>query len=151
MDTDCTLLVLSTPIDDIKSEKQIHHFLHGHPIMVLSKNKKDDQKVHQYCRICGYIYIYKGCTSPTPTYVCGRDGFCKRIYFHKSCLEFPQLIYHLFHPYHPLTLLEQTGSSGIWKACHKWSAHAKCSVITPAITTYEGHGHLLRFKEDIII
>ena len=57
MDTDCTLLVLSTPIDDIKSEKQIHHFLHGHPIMVLSKNKKDDQKVYQYCRICGYIYI----------------------------------------------------------------------------------------------
>ena len=51
MDTDCTLLVLSTPNDDIKSEKQIHHFLHGHPLMVLSKNKKGDQKVYQYCRI----------------------------------------------------------------------------------------------------
>ena len=35
----------------------------------------------------------------------------KDIYFHKSCLELPQQIFHPFHPYHPLTLLKRSDIS----------------------------------------
>ena len=94
MDIPCTLL-LPTTINCIKPESdQIQHFLHGHP---LSLRKADDQELTMHCRVCD-----KRCAGPT--YVCdsGRASslFCKKIYFHKSCLEFPQQICHPFHPYH---------------------------------------------------
>uniref|UniRef100_A0A2N9EZ45 Zinc finger PHD-type domain-containing protein n=1 Tax=Fagus sylvatica TaxID=28930 RepID=A0A2N9EZ45_FAGSY len=164
MDIDCTLLpnTINIKSDTSHEFEQIHHFLHGHPLMSL----KDDQKeVDCYCYVCG-----KSCTAPTPTYVCGKSS-CDHIYFHKSCLELPQQIYHPFHPYHPLTLLEQSDERKC-NACRKSSArtfkpdlrhvaytcqshncrfllHAECSVMNmmPAIK-YEGHGHLLQFRDD---
>ena len=164
MDNDCTLLpnTINIKSDTSHEFEQIHHFLHGHPLMSL----KDDQKeVDCYCYVCG-----KSCTAPTPTYVCGRSS-CDHIYFHKSCLELPQQIYHPFHPYHPLTLLEQSDERKC-NACRKSNArtfkpdlchvaytcqshncrfllHAECSVMNmmPAIK-YEGHGHLLQFRDD---
>ena len=91
MDIACALLPTT-----IKSESQIQHFLHGHP---LSLGKANYKKSTQHCYVC-----VKPCTGPI--YVC---GFCKDIYFHISCLKFPQQICHPFHPYHPVTLVDLRG------------------------------------------
>ena len=163
MDIPCALSILAASTTT-KSESQIQHFLHGHTLS-LNKNKLDDQKVADCC-VCG-----KGCTGPT-IYVCGRDGNCKNIYFHKSCLEFPQQICHPFHPYHPLTLtlVEQNfyhlkkcnacrksihtfilyGHCSFAFICegHKcdFLLHAECSTVMMPVITYEGHAHLLQFR-----
>ena len=170
MDIPCTLL-LPTTIDCIKPESdQIQHFLHGHP---LSLRKADDQEQVMHCRVCD-----KRCTGPT--YVCdsGRASslFCKKIYFHKSCLEFPQQICHPFHPYHPLTLLDGQSnySDDRCNACRKsttdyflyiclycdfiisnnkprhFCLHVECSTMMMPAITYEGHTHLLQFRDDNI-
>ncbi|KAF3947500.1 hypothetical protein CMV_026373 [Castanea mollissima] len=170
MDIPCTLL-LPTTIDCIKPESdQIQHFLHGHP---LSLRKADDQEQIMHCRLCG-----KRCTGPT--YVCdsGRASslFCKKIYFHKSCLEFPQQICHPFHPYHSLTLLDDQSnySDDRCNACRKsttdyflyiclycdfiisnnkprhFCLHVECSTMMMPAITYEGHTHLLQLWDDNI-
>lgn len=164
MDIDCTLLPTTI---DIRSEshhefEQIQHFLHAHPLS-LSKNK-DAKKVVD-CGICG-----KGCSADTPTYVCGKRSSCEDICFHESCLVWPQQICHPFHPYHPLTptLLDQKDPERRCNACRKpihpiaprtckiayichdcdFLLHPECSVMMPSIT-YEGHGHLLQFRDNI--
>uniref|UniRef100_A0A7N2RAS4 DC1 domain-containing protein n=1 Tax=Quercus lobata TaxID=97700 RepID=A0A7N2RAS4_QUELO len=155
-----TLLVLPTS-STIKSEteSQIQHFLHGHPLSLHYKDINDQQVAS--CRVC-----MKSCTGPT--YVCGRrsSDYCENIHFHKSCLEFQQQICHPFHPYHLLTLLDQSNSYRRCNACRSspdpnsqffnyiceshncnFLLHAECStVMTPAIT-YPGHDHLLRFRD----
>ena len=108
----------------------------------------------------------------------------KDIYFHKSCLELPQQIFHPFHPYHPLTLLKSSDISESYSyfdklfmnnesfcnACRKlilpftWGQQYSQSIayicedyicdfflhaetlMLPAIT-YEGHSHLLQFRD----
>jgi len=104
MDISCT-----TPTStSITSESQIRHFLHGHPLSFRNKDV-DDQQVGP-CQVC-----MKCCTGPT--YVCGKasSDYCEYIYFHKSCLEFQQQIFHPFHPYHHLTLLDQ---SYLYRRCN---------------------------------
>ena len=110
----------------------------------------------------------------------------KDIYFHKSCLELPQQIFHPFHPYHPLTLLKCSDISESYpyfdklfmnngsfcNACRKliltftcgqqnsqsiayiyedykcdFLLHAECSTLMLPSITYEGHGHLLQFRD----
>ena len=63
MDIDYALL----PTTNTINEEQIHHFLHGHPL-ILGKNKQllDDEEEVNNC-----IFSGKGCSSG-PTYVCGR-------------------------------------------------------------------------------
>ena len=63
MDIDCALLPTTTI-----NEEQIHHFLHGHPL-ILGKDKQllDDEEEVNNCCVCAG----KGC-STGPTYVCGR-------------------------------------------------------------------------------
>nr|POE66448.1 hypothetical protein CFP56_29295 [Quercus suber] len=164
LDIACALLPTTMPINDIKSESQIQHFLHGHPLSLCNNKDFDDKKVS--CLACA-----KGCTGNT-TYVCGRGGNCERIYFHKSCLELPQQICHPFHLYHPLRLTLQFGFNyRKCNACRKvphgftttlfdrifityiceahceFSLHVECVVMMPSIT-YEGHSHLLQFKYD---
>ncbi|KAK7820439.1 hypothetical protein CFP56_038903 [Quercus suber] len=108
----CALSALPNKINF--EEKKISHFLHDHPLQ--SKLQVDDGKVVNCC-VCG-----KGCTGPTnTTYVCVKasSSYCKNnIYFHKSCLEFPQQILHLFHPYHPLTLKLSHGDRAHGKYCN---------------------------------
>ena len=109
----CALSALPNKIDF--EEKKINHFLHDHP---LQKNLQVDDGKEVNCCVCG-----KGCTGPTTTtYVCVKafsSSCCKNnIYFHKSCLEFPQQILHPFHPYHPLTL----------KVSHRDRAHGNCNA-----------------------
>ncbi|KAK7813084.1 hypothetical protein CFP56_006113 [Quercus suber] len=104
MDIDCALLATTTI-----NEEQIHNFLHGHPL-ILGKNKQlvdDEEEVNNFC-VCG-----KGC-STGPTYSFLRIllrtfvSWPINIYFHKSCIELPQQIFHPFHPYHPLTQLKRS-------------------------------------------
>ena len=112
MDIDC-----STLLHDFKSEskEQIQHFLHGHP---LSLSPHNDKYPNKCCLLCG-----KGCTGRT-TYVCRvSSSYCNNIYFHKSCLVFPQHIFHTLHPYHRLTLANlkfKRESLGKCKACQEW-------------------------------
>ena len=95
------------------------------------------------------------------------------LYFHKSCVVFPQHILHPLHPYHRLNLNNlkfKRESLGKCKACQEWPyefsfepsicntiiysceanckffVHAECGVMTPVVT-YEGHGHLLHFRD----
>ena len=114
----------------------------------------------------------------------------KDIYFHKSCLELPQQIFHPFHPYHPLTLLKhsdisesysyfskllmnnesfcnacrklilsftcgQQNSQSIAYICEDYKCdillHAECSTLMLPAITYEGHGHLLQFRDHNIM
>ena len=158
MDIGCTLLVLPTSTS-IKSETQIQHFLHGHPLSL-----RNNQEVRP-CRLCE-----KGCTGPT--YVCdyGRDNnyrtCSKYLYFHKSCLELPQQICHPFHPYHLLTLLDLSHySSRRYRKCNACRKHAffiayicesyncdfilhvECSTVMMPPITYQGHSHLLQFGD----
>jgi hypothetical protein len=149
MDVDCTLLPQS------KSEGQILHFLHGHPLSLISNINADDHKVVS-CTVCG-----NRCTDPT--YACGRRDCCETFYIHKSCLEWPQEIFHPFHPNHPLTLSRWQHGAGdrqcnacrtdIWNGCCsyicecrncRFCLHIECSVIMAAIK-YEGHDHLLQW------
>ncbi|KAL4595779.1 hypothetical protein ACB092_12G116400 [Castanea dentata] len=170
MDIDCTLSPKTIDID-INSQSQIHHFLHGHPLSRRKNKLQDDENVVHDCRVCG-----KGCIGTT--YFCkhGSLSFCKESFFHKSCLELPQQICHPFHPCHPLTLtltltlLKQEGNTcnACRKSTHAFTSitythsiayicgspnncgfllHAECSEMMPAMT-YEGHTHLLRFRED---
>ena len=168
MDIDCTQSPKTIDID-IKSQSQIHHFLHGHPLSRRKNKLQGDENVVEDCCVCG-----KGCIGNT--YFCkrGSSPFCKKSFFHKSCLELPQKICHPFHPYHPLTLtltlLKQEGSTcnACRKSTHAFTSrtythsiayiceshnncgfllHAECSEMMPAMT-YEGHTHLLRFRED---
>ena len=162
MDIDC-----STLLHDFKSEskEQIQHFLHGHP---LSLSPHNDKYPNKCCLLCG-----QGCAGHT-TYVCRvSSSYCNNIYFHKSCLVFPQHIFHTLHPYHRLTLANlkfKRESLGKCKACQEWPnefsfkpstydtiiysceanckffLHAECSVMIPVVT-YEGHGHLLQFRD----
>ena len=148
MDVACALLPTT-----IKSESLIQHFLHGHPLS-FRNNKVDDKKIEYCCRICD-----KRCTGPT--YVC---EYCNNIHFHKSCLDkFPQQICHQFHPYHPLTLtLEGNQCKACCKSgCHYYQKsgyicqghdcnfflHAECSTVMMPAIKYEGHTHLLQFRD----
>ncbi|KAK9993746.1 hypothetical protein SO802_023449 [Lithocarpus litseifolius] len=148
MDIACALLPTT-----IKCESQIQHFLHGHP---LTLGKANNKKLTQHCYVC-----VKPCTGPI--YVC---DFCKDIYFHISCLEFPQQICHPFHPYHPVTLVDLRGYKHC-NACRKttvrarftyicqghgcrFNLHTECSTMMMPSITYQGHSHLLQFRDDNI-
>ena len=143
-----------------KTASQIQHFLHGHPLSLVYKYVNYQQVAS--CRVC-----MKSCTGPT--YVCGRrfSEYCKNIHFHKSCLELRQQICHPFHPYHLLTLLDQSNSYKRCNACrnspdpnsqlfnyicesHNCSflLHAECSTVMLPAMTYQGHDHLLRFRDN---
>ena len=152
-------------ISNLKVKKQIQHFLHGHPLPL---SPHDDKYPTKCCLLCG-----KGCTGHT-TYVCRvSSSYCNNIYFHKSCLVFPQHIFHTLHPYHRLTLANlkfKRESLGKCKACQEWPnefsfkpstydtiiysceanckffLHAECGVMI-LVVTYEGHGHLLQFRD----
>ena len=161
MDIACTTLLVLPTSTTIKSEteSQIQHFLHGHPLSLRYKDINDQQVAS--CRVCK-----KSCTGPT--YVCGRPSdYCENIHFHKSCLEFQQQICHPFHPYHLLTLLDQSNSYRRCNACrnspdpnsqlfnyicesHNCSflLHAECSTVMLPAITYQGHDHLLRFRDN---
>ncbi|KAK9994023.1 hypothetical protein SO802_023726 [Lithocarpus litseifolius] len=153
MDIACTTIKSET-------ESQIQHFLHGHPLSLRYKDVNDQQVAS--CPVC-----MKSCTGPT--YVCGRPSsdYCENIHFHKSCLEFQQQICHPFHPYHLLTLLDQSNSYKRCNACrnspdpnsqlfnyicesHNCSflLHTECSTVMLPAITYQGHDHLLRFRDN---
>ena len=139
-----------------KTASQIQHFLHGHPLSLLYKYVNYQQVAS--CRVC-----MKSCTGPT--YVCGRpfSEYCKNIHFHKSCLELRQQICHPFHPYHLLTLLDQSNSPRRCNACRNspdpinyicesdncsFLLHVECSTVMMPAITYQGHDHLLRFRDN---
>ncbi|KAE8077469.1 hypothetical protein FH972_016030 [Carpinus fangiana] len=156
MDVDCTLLLPTT--------QQILHFLHGHPLSPISNINADDEYHNCACYVCG-----KGCTDDPVTYACGCAKnnyyeYCKDFYLHKSCAELPQQIFHPFHqiPNHPL-ILRQSGYLQC-HACRKYYTHdhsmaydcqscrfcldIECGTAEmAAAVTYEGHDHLLQFKE----
>ncbi|XP_050253951.1 uncharacterized protein LOC126700014 [Quercus robur] len=157
----CQDFVMDIACATIKSEtaSQIQHFLHGHPLSLHYKDINDQQVAS--CRVC-----MKSCTGTT--YVCGRrsSDYCKKIHFHESCLQFQQQICHPFHPYHLLTLLDQSNSNGSCNACRNSSnpmsqifnyiceshncrflLHAECSTVMVPAITYQGHDHLLRFRD----
>jgi hypothetical protein len=161
MHLDCTLLATTT--DKSSTEEQIQHFLHGHPLSLI----KDVGEPSCYaCR--------KQCTN-IPTYACLHPSCCNKVYICTTCKELPEEICHPFHPYHPLTLLQQfhpdpqqidwtaPHPGTICNVCRKDSnvvyicqsekcnfrLHVgSCSEIRPSIQ-YEGRNHLLRVKEII--
>ena len=156
MHIECALL----PSTQSKSDQeQILHFLHGHPLSLIS-NINADEYHNCACHVCG-----KGtCTDDPVTYACGcaKADYCKNFYLHKSCFELPQQIFHPFHqiPNHPLIL--RRSSYRRCNACTKDTAfgfayecqkcnfflHIECSTAEmAAAVTYEGHDHLLQFKE----
>ncbi|XP_059433309.1 uncharacterized protein LOC132166499 [Corylus avellana] len=162
MDIDCTLLP-STTQSKSDYQEEILHFLHGHPLSLISKIKADDKVIN--CYVCG-----KGCTDPTYACGCGRGGHCNRVYIHQSCLELTQDILDHSHPYHPL-ILKPMEDSAQCNACRKdinWNRkgnnfayvcesnncsfclHIECSVIMPAVISDEGHDHLLQFRDNIV-
>jgi hypothetical protein len=119
----------------------LHFSHHKHPLLLFENIPAH----HIKCRVCG-----RSCRDPK-TYGCLRCGF----FLHLSCFKLPEVIFHPFRPYHPLTLkpIKDEGSRRC-NACrhyiHYWhrfayvceceincsfGLHRECtSVITSAIT-----------------
>ncbi|KAG7974093.1 hypothetical protein I3843_06G030100 [Carya illinoinensis] len=149
MDFACTFLASA---EYAGNQKQIHHFLHGHPLS-LSKIEESNQIDCYLCK--------KPCNGTT--YGCGRSS-CKHVYFHESCLDQTQQeIYNTHHPLHPLTLLDYHSTTSRCNFCRgiikdfthiyrcktcNFNLHWKCVVIKAAIE-FEGHNHLLQFRVNL--
>ncbi|XP_059431114.1 uncharacterized protein LOC132164591 [Corylus avellana] len=124
-----------------------HH--HRHPLLLFQNMPAD----HINCSVCG-----KYCSDPM-SYGC----LACRFFLHPSCFELPQEIFHPFHPYHPLKTLRPTyrkcnacrkkiGWNNLAYVCESencsFCLHLECSVIRTAAISYEGHDHLLQFKDN---
>ncbi|XP_041011459.1 uncharacterized protein LOC121255251 [Juglans microcarpa x Juglans regia] len=149
--SECINISPATPSNIKVVPDSTEYFSHEHPLILYNINIPTNHRVE--CRICG-----KYCSNSV--YGCLPCAF----FLHPSCaeLKLPQKIYHPFHLYHPLFLLEQTGSPAKCNACRKDTRaiayicqHDNCSffldiicgkVRLPAIK-YEAHSHLLHFRE----
>ncbi|CAL5390910.1 unnamed protein product [Camellia sinensis] len=80
-------------IREREMENQIKHFIHEHPLR-MEKGVLDDEC---FCLLC-----HKDIASPM--YSCCNEFCLRKVYMHKSCAQFPQVMLHPFHP-HTLTLL----------------------------------------------
>ncbi|KAF5450702.1 hypothetical protein F2P56_031031 [Juglans regia] len=148
--SECINISPATPSNIKVVSDSTEYYCHEHPLTLYNLNIPTDRVE---CSVCG-----KYCSNSA--YGCLPCAF----FLHPSCaeLKLPQKIYHPFHLYHPLFLLEHRGSPAKCNACRKDTRaiayickHDNCSfsldiicgeVRLPAIE-YEAHSHLLHFRE----
>ncbi|KAF3950424.1 hypothetical protein CMV_023822 [Castanea mollissima] len=146
MDIDCALLPTTTI-----NEEQIHHILHGHPL-ILGKNKQllDDEEEVNNCCVCG-----KGCSAVFHPYhpltqLKRSDISESYSYFDKLFMNNESFCNACRKLILPFTCGQQNRQS-IAYICEDYKCdfllHDECSTLMLPAITYEGHGHLLQSRD----
>ncbi|KAF7147186.1 hypothetical protein RHSIM_Rhsim03G0013400 [Rhododendron simsii] len=134
----------------------LQHLGHDHPLMLIKPEETDDSW-DLSCYGCEQPISILSSSSSSSYYGCKRCVF----FLHKTCAELPDKMTHPSHPQHPLTLLPNPNSSGVWtcdvcnKKCNRFFYHCddcdydidmKCAVLVLSIQKsidHTSHPHQL--------